>query len=88
MRRDAGAGDHKFGGETVWVADPVEGRVTRVLALETPGVSIEATRGLPPLLAVTNADMQLDVYDPESGARVRTIGGWGPAMPLALHAAR
>lgn len=88
MRQDAGPGDHKFGGETVWVADPVERRVTRVLALETPGVSIEATRGLPSLLAVTNADMQLDVYDPESGAKVRTIGGWGPAMPLALHAAR
>ena len=88
MREDAGPGDHKFGGETVWVADPLERRVTRVLALETPGVSIEATRGRPPLLAVTNADMQLDVYDPESGARVRTIGGWGPAMPLALHAAR
>lgn len=88
MRKDAGPGDHKFGGETVWVADPVERRVTRVLALETPGVSIEATRGRPPLLVVTNADMRLDVYDPESGARVRTIGGWGPAMPLALHAAR
>ena len=88
MRKDAGPGDHKFGGETVWVADPVERRVTRVLALETPGVSIEATRGRPPLLVVTNADMQLDVYDPESGVKVRTIGGWGPAMPLALHAAR
>lgn len=88
MRKDAGPGDHKFGGETVWVVDPAERRVTRILALETPGVSIEATRGRPPLLAVTNAEMQLDVYDPQSGARVRTIGGWGPAMPLVLHAAR
>ena len=88
MRKDAGPGDHKYGGETVWVVDPVLRRVTRVLSLDTPGVSIEATRGRPPLLAVTNADMQLDVYNPDSGARLRTIGGWGSAMPLALHAAR
>lgn len=88
MRKDAGPGDHKYGGETVWVADPVARRVTRVLTLDTPGVSIEATRGRPPLLAVTNTDMQLDVYDPDSGARRRTIGGWGSAMPLALHAAQ
>ena len=67
---------------------PVTGRVTDVIPLATPGVSIEATRGDPPLLAVTNADMQLDVYDPRDHRKLRTIGNWGPAMPLALHAGR
>ncbi len=88
MRENAGRGDHKFGGETVWIADALTGRVTDVVPLATPGVSIEATRGDPPLLAVTNADMQLDVYDPRDHRKLRTIGDWGPAMPLALHAGR
>ncbi len=88
MRENAGRGDHKFGGETVWIADALTGRVTDIVPLVTPGVSIEATRGDPPLLAVTNADMQLDVYDPRDHRKLRTIGNWGPAMPLALHAGR
>ena len=88
MRENAGLGEHKFGGETVWVVDPGGPEVTDIVRLDAPAVSIEATRASEPLLAVTNADMQLDVYDPASGRKVRTIGGWGPAMPLSLHAAR
>ena len=88
MRANAQPGEHKFGGETVWVADPTRRAVMRVLALHTAAVSIEATQASEALLVVTNADMHLDVYDPTSGAKLRTIGGWGPAMPLSLHAAR
>ena len=88
MRENAAVGEHKFGGETVWVVDPGGGEVTNIIRLDTRAVSIEATGASEPLLAVTNAEMQLDVYDPTSGRKVRTIGGWGPAMPLSLHAAR
>ena len=88
MRANAQPGEHKFGGETVWVADPTRRAVMRVLPLHTAAVSIEATQASEALLVVTNADMHLDVYDPTSGAKLRTIGGWGPAMPLSLHAAR
>lgn len=87
MRENAGPGEHKFGGQTVWVADPATQAVTKIIHLETPAVSIEATRANEPLLAVTNANMELDVYDPSTGRKLRTIGGWGPAMPLSLHAA-
>ena len=88
MRANAGPGEHKFGGQTVWMADPALGVVTKIIRLETPAVSIEATRADKPLLAVTNANMELDVYDPATGGKVRTIGGWGSAMPLSLHAAQ
>lgn len=88
MRKDAAPGEHKFGGQTVWVVEAADGKVVRVLDLDTPAVSIEATRASDALLVATNAEMQLDVYHPESGAKLRTIGGWGPAMPLSLHAAR
>ena len=87
MRERAQPGDHKSGGDTVWVVDPVQRTVTNIVSLDAPAISIEATRASQPLMAVTNLDMQLDVYDPASGL-VRTIGGWGAAMPLALHAAR
>lgn len=88
MRERAQPGEHKSGGDTVWVVDPVLGAVTSIVFLDAPAVSIEATRANEPLLAVTNIGMQLDVYDPASGRKLRTIGGWGAAMPLALHAAR
>ena len=88
MRENAGPGEHKFGGETVWVIDPGGPEVSNIIRLDVPGVSIEATRAMEPLLVVTNAEMQLDVYDPASGRKVRTVGGWGPAMPLSLHAVR
>jgi methylamine dehydrogenase heavy chain len=88
MRENARPGEHKSGGESVWVVDPVRREVTDLVALAAPSLSIEATRASEALLVATNVEMELDVYDPTGNRKLRTIGGWGSAMPLSLHAAR
>ncbi|MCE2390841.1 MAG: amine dehydrogenase [Proteobacteria bacterium] len=86
MRTRAGPGEHKSGGQTVWVVDPVRRRVPDIIPLVSEGYSIEATRGEKPLLVVTNIGMQMDVYDPRSHTKLRTIGNWGPTTPISLYA--
>ena len=80
-------GSHKGGGPEVWVYDPKRKQRVNRFVLETWGVSIEVTRGDQPLLVVTNADMNLDVYDAGTGQWLRMIGDVA-AMPLNLHAVR
>ena len=84
MRANAGAGDHKWGGQAVYVLDPKNRSLINVLPLKTDGFSIQVTNGKEPLLAVTNANMEIDIYT-LNGAHQRTIGGWGPATPYTLY---
>lgn len=86
MQPDGKEGSHKNGGPEVWVFDvEAQKRVARI-KLKTHGVSIEATRSKDPLLVVTNANMDLDVYDAVSGKWLRMIGGRLAGDPVVMFA--
>jgi methylamine dehydrogenase heavy chain len=88
MQKDGKEGSHKNGGEEIWVFDvKKKNRVDR-FALQTPGISIELTHGKTPYLAVVNANMEVDVYDPTSHKLVQTIGGRVAETPFVIYAAR
>ncbi len=86
MRKGAGPGDHKIGGDQVWVLDPINRVIDRKLDLASEVLSIEITKGDIPRLIVTSAEMNLDVYDLETGERLRSLGGFLSATPFVLHA--
>ena len=88
MHPEGENGTHKGGGSEVWVFDvDAKQRVDRI-NLKEWGVSIEVTLGEQPYLAVTNANMELDVYSANSGEWLRFIGGRAFETPFILHAAR
>ena len=79
-------GSHKDGGSDVWVMDPVKRVLVQRITLETPGVSIEATRQAQPRLVVARADGVLDVYDVASGKLERSLGGAITFNPMTMSA--
>ena len=88
MHPDGENGTHKGGGSEVWVFDvDAKQRVDRI-NLKEWGVSIEVTQGEQPYLAVTNGNMELDVYSVDSGEWLRFIGGRAFETPFILHASR
>ncbi|MDE0154015.1 MAG: amine dehydrogenase large subunit [Gammaproteobacteria bacterium] len=88
MHPDGEDGSHKGGGTEVWVFDvDAKKRVGRIVLKEW-GVSIEVTKGEHPYLAVTNGNMDLDVYSVDTGEWLRFIGGRAFETPFILHASR
>lgn len=88
MHPDGEDGSHKGGGTEVWVFDVnAKKRVGRIVLKEW-GVSIEVTQGEDPYLAVTNGNMDLDVYSVDTGEWLRFIGGRAFETPFILHASR
>ncbi len=78
-------GSHKDPGVEVWVFDPDGRRRLRRIELELPAITIGLTRDDEPLLLATNINLEIDVYDANSGAHLRTIGGFGQETPFLLH---
>ena len=88
MHPDGEDGSHKGGGTEVWVFDvDAKERVGRIVLKEW-GVSIEVTKGEYPYLAVTNGNMDMDVYSVDTGEWLRFIGGRAFETPFILHASR
>ena len=83
--QDGYNGSHKDGGTEVWVFNAKSHKKIKTISLKNHGVSIEVTTGEKPLLVVTNADMNLDVYSAQNGKHIRMIGAIG-VMPIVLHA--
>ena len=71
MHPDGAEGTHKNGGSELWVFDVNTKTRTRKIELKTWGVSV-AVAG--ERLIVTNAEMQLDIYDLANGAFSHTFG--------------
>ena len=85
---DGENGSHKGGGSEVWVYKvDAKQRIERI-SLKEWGVSIEVTQGEQPYLAVTNGNMDLDVYSADTGEWLRFIGGRAFETPFILHASR
>jgi len=78
-------GSHKSGGSEVWVLNPASKKLMRRIELPGGGLSITITHGNPALLVVTNAEMELDVLDSESGDLQRTIRLGGAATPFVVQ---
>ncbi|NHN36599.1 methylamine dehydrogenase [Pseudomaricurvus alcaniphilus] len=85
MQPDGHEGSHQHGGNQVWVFDVKKKQ--RLLVIETPGwaISLGVTRGDKPKLVVTNGELNLDVFDVESGKLVHTLSDFGNVTPLLIH---
>lgn len=77
-------GSHKDGGAELWVYDPKAKKRIAKIPLKTWGVSIMATHGKKPYVLVTNAEMQVDVYQDDK--YVRTLAAFGQETPFIIHA--
>ena len=88
MQDDGHFGSQGEGGREVWVVNPKTKQRVHRIKLRTLGVSLCVTKDQSPLLVVTNADMNLDVYNANSGAYIRTISKFGQETPLMLFGAR
>ncbi|WBX84619.1 amine dehydrogenase large subunit [Sphingosinicella microcystinivorans] len=88
MRKGARDGEHGAGGGEVWVYDVSSQTRLMRIPLRKEGRVIEATRGQEALLAVVNADQELDVYAADSGKFIRRIGGWRDITPFSLYAVK
>ncbi|MEE8308263.1 MAG: methylamine dehydrogenase, partial [Gammaproteobacteria bacterium] len=76
-------------GSEVWVFDPQNQERLMRIALKEWGLSIAVSRGLDPLLMVTNPiTMALEMYDAQSGEYIKTITDFGQETPLMMHGAR
>ena len=84
MHPEGYEGSHKDGGPEMWTIDPAKREVINKLELNTWGVSIMATHGEQPYVLVTNAEMQVDVY--QNGKYVRTLAPFGQETPFIIHA--
>jgi methylamine dehydrogenase heavy chain len=73
-----GPDSHKDPGSEIWVYDLDTRRRVQRIKLEDPATSIAITRDSSPLLfAIFIGAQKLDVYDPTSGKRLRTVGEIG-----------
>ncbi len=79
-------GSHKDGGPEVWVYDVEQKRRLRRIPLKQHGISIALNRQEDPLLLVTNADMNIDVYRASSGEHVNSLTGFGQETPFVVYA--
>ncbi|UJF24227.1 hypothetical protein L0B52_07780 [Suttonella sp. R2A3] len=84
MHPEGYEGSHKDGGPELWVYDANKQERVNKITLETWGVSVAATHGENPYLLVTNAEMQVDVY--QDGKYVRTLAPFGQETPFIIHA--
>lgn len=76
MRRNAREGSSEEPGSQVWIYDVQRKRRIGRIQLKTDGVGIEATRSARGLLAVTTEEDRIDIYEVQSGQRLRSIGDW------------
>jgi len=87
MHPEGYEGSHKDPGTEVWVFDVQAKRRVDRIALALPAISIGLTRDDQPLLVATNINLEVDVYDANSGEHQRTLSGTGAQTPFLLHGA-
>jgi methylamine dehydrogenase heavy chain len=89
MHPDGGEGSQSAPGMEVWRVDPGKKRRVARHALRVPGLSIALTRDAQsPLLAVTNVEMEIDIYEAASGKFLRTIADFGGETPMLIFGAK
>ncbi|MDV5170192.1 amine dehydrogenase large subunit [Photobacterium rosenbergii] len=80
-------GSQTHGGSQVWVFDV--NKKQRIKTIDAPNwaVSMTVTRGVNPVLVVTNGEMNLDIIDPRTGQLIQTVSDFGNVTPLVVHKA-
>ncbi len=87
MNPEGGEGTHKDGGAEVWAFDVESQKRVARIELANWGLSLGTSgTGDGQLLAVTNANLQVDVYRIPSGEFVHTLG-IEPQTPFTIHGA-
>ena len=87
MHPEGYEGSHKDPGTEVWVFDVAARQRVERIVLELPAISIGMTRDDDPLLVTTNINLEIDVYDANTGEYRRTLGATGAQTPFLLHGA-
>ncbi|MPY22361.1 methylamine dehydrogenase [Shewanella psychropiezotolerans] len=87
MHSDGHDGTQTQGGSQVWIFDVRAKKRIKVIDIPNWAVSIALTRGIKPLLVVTNGELNLDIYNPESGELIQTLKDFGNISPLVIHKA-
>lgn len=77
-------GSHKDGGSEVWVVDPVANKQVRRIELGGVATAIGITRSSAPRLIVARTDAKIDVFDPETGKLVHSLGASAGANPIVV----
>jgi len=85
MHQDGMEGTQQGGGEEIWVINPRTRKRVQRIPLQTWGLSLAVTKNSDPLIAVTNVEMNVDIYKVKSGEYLRTISEFGNETPLILH---
>lgn len=85
MHENAYDGSHNHGGSEVWVYDVRKKRRIKIIKTPSWAISIALSRGANPLLVVTNGELNLDVFDAQSGQYVHTLSDFGNVTPLLVH---
>ena len=67
----------------MWVYNAAQQQRVSRIKLKNWGVSLAATHGKEPLVLVTNATMQVDVY--QEGNYLRTLAPFGQETPFIIH---
>ena len=86
MRANAQSGEHKYGGDEVWLLDPVAKKVVKKINVKSTAVTIEVLKTSQPTLVVSSYDLSLDIYDVKSKKHVRSIGGFTANDFYLVHA--
>lgn len=82
---DGHEGSQTHGGTQVRVYDPVNKKLVRTIETPAWAISIAVSRGDNPLLVVTNGELNLDVFDAQTGTLVQTVSDFGSTTPLLVH---
>lgn len=87
MQPDAHEGTHKDPGTEIWAYDVTTQKRLRRMRLVRPGATIALTHGSDALLLV-QAEDRVDVYDPLSGALIRSLGVPGLSNHMMIQPVR
>lgn len=85
MHENGAEGTQSHGGVHVWVLDLKNKKRLRVIDTPNHAISVAVTRGKKPKLVVTNGELNLDVFDAQSGEFIQTIGDFGNVTPLLVY---
>jgi len=87
MQPDGYDGSQTHGGTQVWVYDIKEKQRIKIVEIAKGAASVALTRGENPMMVITNGEMNLDIYNPRTGALIQNISGFGNVTPLVVHKA-
>lgn len=85
MHQQGKEGSHKDPGSELWVFDSKSKKRVRKIELRNPAISIHVTKGKSPRLIAFNVELELDIYDANSGKWSHKIGGLATETSFGLY---